>query len=54
MSMMRVSWVTVENVSGASVYVGELTRSIDQVVDTIRPLIDQKKYLRNFYDKAAG
>lgn len=31
----------------------ELNRAIDQVVEIISPLVEQKKYLRNFYDKAA-
>ena len=30
----------------------DLIKSADQVIDTIKPLVDQKKYLRNLLDKA--
>ena len=32
----------------------DLVRAIEHVVETATPLIEQKRYLRNFFDKAAG
>ncbi|THH07754.1 hypothetical protein EW145_g3172 [Phellinidium pouzarii] len=52
--MAKTLWSSIATVSGPSQYVAELTKGIDQVIDTISPLVEQKKYLRNFYDKAAG
>ncbi|KAH8119366.1 Vps53-like protein, partial [Phellopilus nigrolimitatus] len=52
--MSKTSWASIDNVSGPSQYVADLTKAIGQVVDTINPLVEQKKYLRNFYDKAAA
>lgn len=52
--MAKTQWASIENVSGPSSYVSELTKAVDQVVDAVNPLIEQKKYLRNFYDKAAA
>ena len=48
----RTSWATVSQVSGPSPYTDEFEKSADQVVNAIKPLVEQKKYLRNFYDKA--
>ena len=53
-TMTRTVWSNIENVSGPSHYVGDLTNSIDHVVEIISPLIEQKKYLRNFFDKASA
>jgi vacuolar protein sorting-associated protein 53 len=53
-SMSKSTWATIENVSGPSPYVSELVRGLDNVVSVINPLVEQKKYLRNFYDKAAA
>lgn len=52
-AMSRLAWGTVTHVSGNSSYVDDLVKAIEQVVDTVKPLIEQKKYLRNFLDKAA-
>ncbi|KAL5507261.1 VPS53 [Sanghuangporus vaninii] len=52
--MTKTSWVSIANVSGPSQYVGDLVRSIERIATTVNPLIEQKKYLRNFYDKAAA
>jgi vacuolar protein sorting-associated protein 53 len=49
--MSRLSWSTVSLVSGQSSYVDDLVKSTEQVADTVKPLIDQKKYLRNIFDK---
>ncbi|KAH9944691.1 Vps53-like protein [Amylocystis lapponica] len=53
-NMSRSSWSTLKSVSGQSGYVDELVKAIEQVVETVSPLVDQKKYLRNFLDKAAS
>ena len=39
-------------VSGQSPYTDELVKSAEQLVVVIKPLVEQKKYLRNFFDKA--
>ncbi|KZT71823.1 hypothetical protein DAEQUDRAFT_744138 [Daedalea quercina L-15889] len=50
----RTAWATQKSVSGQSPYVDDLVRAVEQVVDSVKPLIEQKKYLRNFMDKAAS
>ena len=52
-TMSRTSWASLSNVSGPSQYVLELVRNIDSFMAILNPLVEQKKYLRNFYDKAA-
>ena len=52
-TMSRISWSVLNLVSGQSPYINDLVQAVEQVVETIKPLIDQKKYLRNFFDKAA-
>lgn len=52
-AMSRIAWTTVNLVSGQSSYVDDLVKAIEQVVDAVKPLIEQKKYARNFFDKAA-
>lgn len=51
-TMARTSWTTLNQVSGQSPYAGELVTAAEQVIETIKPLIEQKKYLRNLFDKA--
>jgi hypothetical protein len=51
MTMSRSSWSNLNQVSGPSPYVGDLVKAAEQVVEIIKPLIEQKKYLRNFLDK---
>ena len=51
--MARTVWPTLNQVSGQSAYVGELVNIVESVMDAIKPLIDQKKYLRNLFDKAS-
>jgi vacuolar protein sorting-associated protein 53 len=51
--MQRTSWTTLEHVSGESGYVGELVQAVQEVVTIVRDHVEQKKYLRNFYDKAS-
>ena len=38
-------------VSGQSAYTGELVNSVEQVIELVKPLVEQKKYLRNLFDK---
>lgn len=53
-AMSRLAWANLNLVSGNSPYVDDLMQAIEHVVDIVKPLIDQKKYLRNLFDKAAG
>lgn len=50
--MARTSWATLNQVSGQSAYAGELVNAAEQVIEIIKPLVEQKKYLRNLLDKA--
>ena len=52
-ALSRTPWVTVKLVSGQSAYVQDLLNMIEQVAEVVKPLIEQKKYVRNFFDKAA-
>ena len=53
-TMLKTQWASNQTVTGSSPYTVDLVRNIEQVVDYVRPMIEQKKYLRNFFDKAAG
>ncbi|OSX65954.1 hypothetical protein POSPLADRAFT_1177410 [Postia placenta MAD-698-R-SB12] len=53
-TMTRTSWASLKSVSGQSAYIDDLVGAVEQVVDTVRPLVEQKKYLRNFLDKASS
>ncbi|KZT10830.1 uncharacterized protein LAESUDRAFT_755492 [Laetiporus sulphureus 93-53] len=53
-TMSRTAWTTVKSVSGQSAYVDDLVKAIDQVISSVKPLVEQKKYLRNFLDKASS
>lgn len=53
-TLSRTTWSTVSLVSGQSAYVDDLLRTIENVTATAKPLIEQKRYLRNFLDKASG
>jgi len=53
-TIAKTLWSNQEMVTGSSPYTVDLVRNIDQVVDYVRPMIEQKKYQRNFFDKAAG
>ncbi|TFK21105.1 hypothetical protein FA15DRAFT_672889 [Coprinopsis marcescibilis] len=50
----RTSWSTVSQVSGQSPYTDEFVKAAEQIVELIKPLVEQKKYLRNFFDKACS
>lgn len=51
-TLSRTSWSTINHVSGPSAYTGDLVKVVEQVAELMKPLIEQKKYLRNFFDKA--
>ncbi|KXN90783.1 hypothetical protein AN958_03437 [Leucoagaricus sp. SymC.cos] len=53
-TMSRSSWSSLNQVSGQSSYVGDLVKAAEQVVEVVKPLIEQKKYLRNFLDKVCS
>lgn len=53
LALSRMSWASLQEVTGPSSYVLELSRSLEQVSETITPLVESKKYLRNFFDKAS-
>lgn len=50
--MARTAWSTLNQVSGQSAYTGEFVKAAEQVIEAIKPLVEQKKYLRNLFDKA--
>ncbi|KAJ6498983.1 Vps53-like protein [Mycena sanguinolenta] len=54
MAMSRSSWATLKQVSGQSAYIVDLISAIEQVAESVKPLVEQKKYLRNFLDKACS
>ncbi|KIY61936.1 hypothetical protein CYLTODRAFT_494967, partial [Cylindrobasidium torrendii FP15055 ss-10] len=47
----KLAWTTWAQVTGPTASTEELLRAIEQVVDVIKPGIEQKKYLRNLFDK---
>ncbi|KAL0581905.1 Vacuolar protein sorting-associated protein 53 [Marasmius crinis-equi] len=53
-TMQRSPWATLSQVSGPSPYTDELIRTVEQVAEVIRSTVEQKKYLRNFFDKACS
>jgi len=54
LSMTRTTWMTLESVSGQQAHVVEMMAAVDSFVDVTKSQLEQKKYLRNFYDKAAA
>lgn len=52
-TLTRSLWANVKNVSSQSTYMTELVPGISTVADLAREVVEKKKYLRNFYDKAA-
>ena len=52
-TMARTAWGTLSLVSGQSAYVDDLVQAIEHVIDAVKPLVEQKRYLRNFFDKAS-
>ncbi|KAI0075132.1 hypothetical protein K474DRAFT_1691959 [Panus rudis PR-1116 ss-1] len=53
-NMRRTTWSNLSLVSGQSAYVDELVQAMEQVSEMVKPLIEQKKYLRNYFDKVSG
>ncbi|KAJ7647012.1 Vps53-like protein [Roridomyces roridus] len=53
-AMARSPWATLKQVVGPSPYTTDLVNALDQVVESVKPLVEQKKYLRNFVDKACS
>ncbi|GLB36971.1 putative vps53-like, N-terminal [Lyophyllum shimeji] len=53
-TMARTTWTASSQVSGQSAYAGDLVSALEQVVETVKPLVEQKKYLRNLFDKACS
>lgn len=41
------------HVTGHSPFMNDITQATEQVTEFIKPLVEQKKYLRNFLDKAS-
>ncbi|TBU33936.1 Vps53-like protein [Dichomitus squalens] len=52
--LSRTPWTTVKLVSGQSAYVQDLLSIIEQIAEAVKPLVEQKKYIRNYFDKAAS
>ncbi|KAK0505224.1 Vps53-like protein [Armillaria luteobubalina] len=50
--MVRTSWTSLAQVVGPSAYTSDLVRAAKQVIEAIKPRIEQKKYLKNLFDKA--
>lgn len=53
-TMSKMTWNTLSQVSGQSPYTHDLVKVAEQVSETIKPQVEQKKYLRNFFDKACS
>jgi hypothetical protein len=51
--MSRVNWGAMNHVTGHSPFMDDITKATEQVAELIKPLVEQKKYLRNFLDKAS-
>lgn len=51
--MSRVNWGAMNQVTGHSPFMGDITQATEQVSESIKPLVEQKKYLRNFLDKVS-
>jgi hypothetical protein len=50
-TMSRTVWSNLKQVSGQSAYAGDVVSSVEQVIALVKPLVEQKKYLRNLFDK---
>ncbi|TRM70028.1 Vps53-like protein [Schizophyllum amplum] len=54
LAMTRTSWASLQQVTGPSLYTSQLVTATEQAVGAVKPLVEQKRYLRNFFDKAAS
>jgi hypothetical protein len=52
-TLTRTTWINHELVTGQSPYIDDLIRALESITEAIVPLVESKKYLRNFFDKAA-
>lgn len=52
-TMSRLNWSTMNHVTGHSPFMNDITQATEQVAEFIKPLVEQKKYLKNFLDKAS-
>ncbi len=53
MALTRTTWINHELVTRQSPYIGDLVRVLESITEAIVPLVESKKYLRNFFDKAS-
>ncbi|KAI0305491.1 Vps53-like protein [Multifurca ochricompacta] len=53
-TLTHTTWVNHELVTGQSQYVGDLVHALESVSEAIVPLVESKKFLRNFFDKASS
>ena len=53
MTLSRTAWVSLQEVTGPSGFVEDMCKALEQVIETIAPLVESKKYLRNLLDKAS-
>ncbi|KIJ18544.1 hypothetical protein PAXINDRAFT_71265 [Paxillus involutus ATCC 200175] len=53
-AMSRVNWGAISQVTGHSPFIDDIIQVTEQVTEVIKPLVEQKKYLRNFFDKACS
>ncbi|KAF9241838.1 Vps53-like protein [Melanogaster broomeanus] len=53
-TMSRVNWGAMNQVTGHSPFIDDLVQATEQVAEVIKPLVEQKKFLRNFFDKACS
>jgi hypothetical protein len=49
-----MQWSHLHQVSGPLAYTEELSRLLEQFFDVVKPLVEQKRYLKNLLDKAAS
>ncbi|KAI9456566.1 Vps53-like protein [Lactarius psammicola] len=53
-TLTRMTWINHDLVTGQSQYIGDLVRALESIAEAIVPLVESKKYLRNFFDKASS
>lgn len=53
LSLQRMPWTALETVSGESLYVANLAQAVQDMVNVVQERVEQKKYLRIFFDKAS-
>ena len=53
MALTRTTWINYELVTGQSPYISDLVRALESITEAIVPLVESKRYLRNFFDKAS-